>query len=324
MTFKIELLAPIINRYDAFLIDQFGVLIDGEQTYPGAIDALKHIAQSGKPVVILSNSGKRAEPNCNRLTSFGFDRQHFVTVVTSGEIAYHSIKNQLGITIKNDARVMVLARPGETSPILDLDLTETNNPRMADILLIVSRDIGMNRKDYIKLWTEFNATGGKCYCLNPDLNMLTPKGITFSAGTIAKLFEQRGGDKLWTEFNATGGKCYCLNPDLNMLTPNGITFSAGTIAKLFEQRGGDIIWYGKPYQGIYADALRFFNNIPRDDILCIGDSIHHDIVGGHAAGLATALVRQGVHSDISDGKVYNILSGLGISPTHILRSFSIT
>lgn len=279
MTFKIELLAPIINRYDAFLIDQFGVLIDGEQTYPGAIDALKHIAQSGKPVVILSNSGKRAEPNCNRLTSFGFDRQHFVTVVTSGEIAYHSIKNQLGITIKNDARVMVLARPGETSPILDLDLTETNNPRMADILLIVSRDIGMNRKDYIKLWTEFNATGGKCYCLNPDLNMLTP---------------------------------------------NGITFSAGTIAKLFEQRGGDIIWYGKPYQDIYADALRFFNNIPRDDILCIGDSIHHDIVGGHAAGLATALVRQGVHSDISDGKVYNILSGLGISPTHILRSFSIT
>ena len=278
MTFKIELLAPIINRYDAFLIDQFGVLIDGEQTYPGAIDALKHIAQSGKPVVILSNSGKRAEPNCNRLTSFGFDRQHFVTVVTSGEIAYHSIKNQLGITIKNDARVMVLARPGETSPILDLDLTETNNPRMADILLIVSRDIGMNRKDYIKLWTEFNATGGKCYCLNPDLNMLTPKGITFSAGTIAKLFEQRGGD---------------------------------------------IIWYGKPYQDIYADALRFFNNIPRDDILCIGDSIHHDIIGGHAAGLATALVRQGVHSDISDGKVYNILSGLGISPTHILRSFSI-
>jgi HAD superfamily hydrolase (TIGR01459 family) len=279
MTFKIELLAPIINRYDAFLIDQFGVLIDGEQTYPGAIDALKHIAQSGKPVVILSNSGKRAEPNCNRLTSFGFDRQHFVTVVTSGEIAYHSIKNQLGITIKNDARVMVLARPGETSPILDLDLTETNNPRMADILLIVSRDIGMNRKDYIKLWTEFNATGGKCYCLNPDLNMLTPKGITFSAGTIAKLFEQRGGD---------------------------------------------IIWYGKPYQDIYADALRFFNNIPRDDILCIGDSIHHDIIGGHAAGLATALVRKGVHSDISDGKVYNILSGLGISPTHILRSFSIT
>ena len=279
MTFKIELLAPIINRYDAFLIDQFGVLIDGEQTYPGAIDALKHIAQSGKPVVILSNSGKRAEPNCNRLTSFGFDRQHFVTVVTSGEIAYHSIKNQLGITIKNDARVMVLARPGETSPILDLDLTETNNPRMADILLIVSRDIGMNRKDYIKLWTEFNATGGKCYCLNPDLNMLTPKGITFSAGTIAKLFEQRGGD---------------------------------------------IIWYGKPYQDIYADALRFFNNIPRNDILCIGDSIHHDIIGGHAAGLATALVRQGVHSDISDGKVYNILSGLGISPTHILRSFSIT
>ena len=35
-------------------------------------------------------------------------------------------------------------------------------------------------------------------------------------------------------------------------------------------------------------------------VLCIGDSPAHDIAGGQAAGFATALVRTGLHSDLSD------------------------
>jgi ribonucleotide monophosphatase NagD (HAD superfamily) len=72
MSVVIEPMAPLIERYDAFLIDQFGVLIDGTTAYTGAVDALAHIAHIGKPVVILSNSGKRSEPNCDRVVSFWF------------------------------------------------------------------------------------------------------------------------------------------------------------------------------------------------------------------------------------------------------------
>ncbi|WP_120631985.1 TIGR01459 family HAD-type hydrolase [Ruegeria sp. EL01] len=278
MSLAIEPFGPLVDRYDAFLIDQFGVLIDGEGAYPGAVDALDHIAQCGKPVVILSNSGKRAEPNCDRVVSFGFDRNHFKTVVTSGEIAYHAIKNALGRSIRSDARVMVLARQGDASPIADLGLDEADDPKLADVLLIVSRDLEMSRGDYIKLLTEFRSTGGKCLCLNPDLNMLTPSGIAFSAGAIAKLFEQLGGR---------------------------------------------VVWYGKPHSDIYGCALGFVENIPKNRVLCIGDSIHHDIIGGHDAGLATALVRQGVHADLSDDATAEILSELGVFPTHVLRSLSI-
>ncbi len=277
MSFTIEPLGPLIDRYDAFLIDQFGVLIDGASTYPGAVNALAHIAQSGKPVIILSNSGKRAEPNCERVVSFGFDRSHFITVVTSGEIAYHAIKNTLGRSIKPDARVMILSRQGDTSPIVDLGLEFTNDPKRTDVLLIVSRDPELSREDYIELLTEFRSTGGQCFCLNPDLKMLTPDGITFSAGAIAKLFEQLGGR---------------------------------------------VVWYGKPHSDIYDNALGFVENVVKEKVLCIGDSIHHDIVGGHAAGLATALVRQGVHSDLSDEAMAAVLSKTGVHPTHFLESFS--
>lgn len=278
MSFVIEPLGPLIDRYDGFLIDQFGVLIDGEAVYPGAVDALAQIAQSGKPVVILSNSGKRAEPNCERVVSFGFERSHFITVVTSGELAYHAIKNAVGHSIKPDARVMVLTRQGDRSPIVDLGLEATGDPKLADVLLIVSRDLELSCQDYKKLLTEFRSTGGQCFCLNPDLNMLTPDGIAFSAGAIARLFEQLGGR---------------------------------------------VVWYGKPHLEIYSSALGFMQNIIKKNVLCIGDSIHHDIVGGNAAGFATALVRQGVHSSLSDEELEEVLTKTGVRPTHFLASLSI-
>lgn len=278
MSFEIEPLGPLIDRYDAFLIDQFGVLIDGQLAYPGAVDALAHIAQSGKTAVILSNSGKRADPNCDRVVSFDFQRCHFETVVTSGELAYHAIKGALGDTIKPDARVMVVSRKGDTSPIADLGLESTDSPKQADVLLIVSRDLDLSQEDYIALLTEFKSTGGQCYCLNPDLNMLTPDGIAFGAGAIAQLYEQLGES---------------------------------------------VTWYGKPHSGIYDTALECLQGTTKENVLCIGDSIHHDILGGYTAGLATALVRQGVHGAFSDAESLQILTHVGVRPNHFLRSFAL-
>lgn len=272
-------LADIAERYDAFLIDQFGVLIDGQNVYPGAVAALTHFSKLGKPVVILSNSGKRAQANCDRVVSFGFQRAHFQTVVTSGEIAHQSIKASLGNEIHADAMVMVLARQGDVSPIADLGLAQTDDPQIADLLLIVSRDLGMSREDY---------------------------------ASILRIF------------HASGGQCYCLNPDLKMLTPDGLQFSAGTIANLYEQMGGRVEWFGKPHPQIYESAQTHLPNVPAHRILCIGDSIHHDIVGGSNAGLATALVRCGVHEHVSDEGIVELLSDQGVSPDHFLKSFALS
>ena len=129
--------------------------------------------------------------------SFGFERSHFKTVVTSGELAYQTIKKAVGHAINPNARVMVLSRKGDTSPIEDLGLEVTDVPKHADILLIVSRDLEWSREDYVQVLAEFRSTGGQCLCLNPDLNMLTPDGLAFSAGAIAKLFEDLGGCVVW-------------------------------------------------------------------------------------------------------------------------------
>ena len=41
------------------LLDQFGVLHDGKTAYPSAIQAVQKLSQSGRKIVILSNSSRR-------------------------------------------------------------------------------------------------------------------------------------------------------------------------------------------------------------------------------------------------------------------------
>jgi ribonucleotide monophosphatase NagD (HAD superfamily) len=58
---KIEGLNAIASQFDVMLIDQFGVIHDGQRLYPGAARALAELHALGIPVVIITNSGKRAQ-----------------------------------------------------------------------------------------------------------------------------------------------------------------------------------------------------------------------------------------------------------------------
>ena len=57
----------LIENFDVFFLDQYGVLHDGAAPYPGALQCLRMIRASGKRIVILSNSGKRAAENEKRM-----------------------------------------------------------------------------------------------------------------------------------------------------------------------------------------------------------------------------------------------------------------
>ena len=57
-------MAAIADSYDSLLLDQFGVLHDGRVAYPAALDAVRRLAEAGKRLVILSNSGVRPTAAC--------------------------------------------------------------------------------------------------------------------------------------------------------------------------------------------------------------------------------------------------------------------
>ena len=50
-------LKDIINEFDTFILDQWGVLHNGGDAFPNAIEALAFLKQHDKKVVNLPNSG---------------------------------------------------------------------------------------------------------------------------------------------------------------------------------------------------------------------------------------------------------------------------
>lgn len=266
----------LAERFDIFVLDQFGVLHDGTAPYPGAVAALLRLKAAGKRVLLLSNSGKRSASNEVRLVKLGFQPGSWDHFLSSGEVAWQSLRQSL----HNRAalRCLLISRDGDRSAVEGLPLTVVDNGAEADIVLLA-------------------ASEGDRYDLDHYRRLLAPAA-------------------------ARGIECLCSNPDKIMLTESGPRFGAGRIADLYAEMGGPVTWIGKPFPGIYAAALEILGDPDPDRVVCVGDSIEHDIAGGQGAGLATALVATGILESASAAEKTKLFAEYGVSPDFLVPAFA--
>ena len=55
---NINSIKEIINNYDNFIIDQWGVMHDGVNGFKHAIDAIEYLKRNNKNLFVISNSSK--------------------------------------------------------------------------------------------------------------------------------------------------------------------------------------------------------------------------------------------------------------------------
>jgi HAD superfamily hydrolase (TIGR01459 family) len=115
--------------------------------------------------------------------------------------------------------------------------------------------------------------------------------------------------------------CYCTNPDKIMLTSVGPRFGAGRIAEIYEAFGGPVTWIGKPFTEIYRVALSMIGSPDGRGVVCVGDSVEHDVAGGKAAGLATALVAGGILAGASADELAKLFRENDAEPDYLLPGF---
>ncbi len=265
----------IVDAYDGFIVDQFGVLHDGQKPYPAAISTLQLLMNAGKTVVILSNSGKRSHINAQRMTTLGFGRNTYTEFVTSGDVAFEKVQTQY--LAKGLRRCLLIARDNDLSAVEGLDLELVSRTTDAEFVIIsASEGDRFTEKHYIK---QLRSAAQRCI------------------------------------------PCLCTNPDKLMITRQGIRFGAGRIAELYEQMGGAVQWIGKPYKDVYIHALDHLKAIDAHRILCVGDSLEHDIAGGATAGLKTLFIRGGIHREMDDMQINQYLARHTAMPDHWMQSF---
>ena len=192
---KIGGLSALADQFDLFLIDQFGVLHDGVNPYRGAAECLAKLKANDKSVVLLSNSGKRAAANIARLADFGFSRELFDDVVTSGEVAWQGIASQtLGTPFVPGSRIFVVGHDDHDYGFQELGMRLVEDPAEADFVMIAASSAPkMSLSQYGEILAGAAARGIPALCCNPDRLMLTAAGFQPSAGEIASLYRSLGG-----------------------------------------------------------------------------------------------------------------------------------
>jgi len=189
-------IAAIAGRFELFLVDQFGVLHDGQAPYPGAVDCLERLAARGRRILLVSNSGKVAAPNIARLVAIVIPRHSFVTMVTSGDVARHALATRRDPWFARlGRRCLLLSRGGDRTIVEGLDLELVAGAAAADFVLLSGSDApARSFADYEAALAPAAARGLPLICANPDVQTITPDGMPFGAGQVARRYEAMGGE----------------------------------------------------------------------------------------------------------------------------------
>lgn len=255
---RLQGLRSLVGECDALLLDQWGVLHDGHQAYPGAVDCLRRLREAGMAIVILSNSGKSGEENAQQIERMGFMRDLFDGVVSAGDDLRDALLNADDDTDPHPGlRCLLLSRESDRHVADGLGL---------EVLTDSARDI--ERADFLLL-----------------MSMDAPRQSV------------RGWEPLLRRAAARGLPMICGNPDLARVSPDGTLLEApGLVARRYAELGGNVRLHGKPHARIYRTCLQRMA-CEKDRVVAVGDSLPHDILGARAAGIRGLLIAGGVHRE---------------------------
>lgn len=191
-------LAAVIDRYDLFVVDQWGVLHNGVAPLPGAREALGRLKEAGKGVVLLSNSGKRPETSYRRLEALGFERALYDAAVTSGGQLYDALRaasappyDRLG------GKVHIFAWEDDSLLLENLPYRAVPTVTQADWVLCA----GAERGDVAAYRADLEIAldrGLPLLVANPDFVTVRPDGaLQLCPGSIAREYEAMGGTAVW-------------------------------------------------------------------------------------------------------------------------------
>ncbi len=189
MTQKIDTIEAIASEYDVIVFDQWGVLHNGTTPYPFAIGAIEALKSKSPNVAVLSNSGKRSEPNAARISQMGFDANSFDYVMTSGEALWRDIDQS---HISERIFEPVERDPGDAARWSD-GLPISFSSHGAEAVLLMGLPDGSELKDWevaIQSWRDQDLP---LYCSNPDRKSPREGGLVMSPGSLAFAFQEIGG-----------------------------------------------------------------------------------------------------------------------------------
>lgn len=166
---RLTCIRDLANRYDTFLVDQWGVLHNGQTLYPGVLACLEQLRVHGKQVILLSNSGKPAAANLPRLEQFGILPDHYDRLITSGDVARQKLMTrEFPFPPGLGQRYLLLNSDDNQSLVDGLDLEQVDSVSQADFILLSGIRDDLDGLYYQGILEQALKLNRPLICINPD------------------------------------------------------------------------------------------------------------------------------------------------------------
>ena len=185
----------LMDRYDGFILDLWGVIHDGVAPYPGAADALVRMRDRGKRVLLLSNAPRRAAVVVAQLTRFGVGPALYDHLLTSGEATHRALGRRDDPPVAALGRACFHMGPPRDERLLEgMDIRRVDRIEDADFILATGLDWDDETTEPYEPDLAVGAGRGlTLVCANPDLEVIRGGRRILCAGALAARYEALGG-----------------------------------------------------------------------------------------------------------------------------------
>jgi HAD superfamily hydrolase (TIGR01459 family) len=241
-------LSELTDQYDALLCDVWGVIHNGRESFPDALDALVRWKVERGPVVLISNAPRPSLAIHSQLEHLKVPRESWTAFVTSGD-ATRALLHE-----RAPGPVWTIG-PARDAPLYDgLGLAFADAEDAAFVSVTGPYDDTVETpEDYRGRFEIAVERGLEMICANPDRVVQRGDQLIYCGGALADLYEDMGGKVLMA------GKPYAPIYDLALHeagdTPKNRVLCIGdgviTDVKGADDQGLDCLFIAK---GIHGDA----------------------------------------------------------------------
>jgi len=256
MTQIVTAFSEISDRYDAAFVDLWGCMHNGIEAHPAAVKAMQDYRANGGIVILVTNSPRPWDSVAHQILDFGIPEDAWDAIATSGDSARSAMFQ--GIV---GSKVWFMGESPRDDDFFK-PLTILDNP-------VEITKVPLEEAEGIVCCGPFDTMA--------DLDVNRPQF----------LYAKQKGLKL-----------LCANPDIIVDRGEVREWCAGALAALYTEMGGESLYFGKPHPPIYDLAKRRLAALGKSaadcDIICIGDGVHTDVLGGQQEDLDTLFITGGL------------------------------
>jgi HAD superfamily hydrolase (TIGR01459 family) len=188
---EIHSLLDLIDDYDLFLFDQWGVIHNGKNIFPKAEEVFLHLQNLKKQAVIISNSGKKSSDNISRMKKLGAKNTLNVPLITSGDVCRDLLVNKKNYFKNLGDKYFVVAT--EYPLLSETQYQQVHSLEKSDFLLLCTTT-NFDGYDLIdNIFSEAINLKLPLVCSNPDVLGISGEDVHPSTGDLAIKYKKMGG-----------------------------------------------------------------------------------------------------------------------------------